>query len=116
MSKKTEQIEAVATLRDRLPAGSEVRCILRSVSRSGMSRRISIVDKDGSISDTLIAKVLGQKIPEFDRQGVKVDGCGMDMGFHLIDTLSYALYGRDCHQGKNWNNETDTTIRWMGWL
>lgn len=28
-----------------------------------------------------------------DKQGLFVRGCGMDMGFHVVHELGYALYG-----------------------
>lgn len=74
--------------------------ILRHVSQSGMSRDISVkvVDEDGDLRDVTyyVALLIGQA-PK-DRNGqrvVRVNGCGMDMGFHLVYELSYALYKDD---------------------
>ena len=74
--------------------------ILRHVSQSGMSRDISVkvVDEDGDLRDVTyyVGLLLGQA-PK-DRNGqrvVRVTGCGMDMGFHLVYQLSYALYKGD---------------------
>jgi hypothetical protein len=70
--------------------------ILRSVSASGMTRHISLKVADGSsIYDItyLTAKVLGDKL--HDRNGfntIKVNGCGMDMGFHIVYSLSSVLF------------------------
>ena len=71
--------------------------ILRSVSASGMTRHISlkVVDSDGDILDItyLAARALGDKLQE--RNGfntLKVNGCGMDMGFHLVYSLSSVLF------------------------
>ena len=71
--------------------------VLRSVSSSGMTRHISlkVVDSDGDILDItyLAAQALGDKL--HDKHGhntIKVSGCGMDMGFHLVYSLSSVLY------------------------
>lgn len=91
----TAEIEALKEeTRQDLPAGSVVYTILRSVSRSGMSRVISVVTVNGGDVrqfDYTLEQMLGYKMaPD---TGVKVAGCGMDMGFHLVYTLSQALYG-----------------------
>jgi hypothetical protein len=74
--------------------------VLRSVSASGMTRHISLKVAHGSnIFDItyLAAQALGDKVHE--RNGwntLKVNGCGMDMGFHLVYSLSSVLYaGQD---------------------
>ncbi len=70
--------------------------ILRSVSRSGMSRVIDclIVNKDGSISNigASVAEILNRKY-DHQKEGIKTGGCGMDMGFELVYSLSQKLYG-----------------------
>lgn len=71
--------------------------VLRHVSSSGMSRDISLktVENGELIDITYIAsKALGEKIKEKNGSRViRVGGCGMDMGFHLVYCLSSALYG-----------------------
>lgn len=82
-------------------ARATVYTVLRSVSASGMTRHISlkVVDSDGDILDItyLAARALGDKLQE--RNGfntLKVNGCGMDMGFHIVYSLSSVLYaGQD---------------------
>ena len=70
--------------------------VLRSVSASGMTRHISLKVAEGSnIYDItyLVANALGEKVS--DRNGyntIKVNGCGMDMGFHLVYSLSSVLF------------------------
>lgn len=70
--------------------------ILRHVSQSGMSRDISLKTmEDGHLIDiTYTASIaLGEKVK--DRHGqrvIRVSGCGMDMGFHLVYSLSATLY------------------------
>lgn len=103
---------ALAQLRGILPEGSTVYTILRSVSRSGMSRRISfkgITLEDGHEApkvpfihhlDGYISTVLEMTLPRYDKpQGLRVDGCGMDMGYHVVHNLSRVLYPNAKHVG-----------------
>ena len=101
--KQTERDEVIASLREMLPHGSTVYTNLRHVSRSGMQRSISvhIVNQDGEISDVSwrVVKALDWSWDD-RRHAVKVSGCGMDMGFHLVHSLSYVLHGRENHGGE----------------
>jgi len=101
MSKKTdrelERQESIDQLRKWLPPGSTVHCVLRHVSRSGMQRRISFLKLEGSeylYLDYHVGRVLGLKRPE--HYGLVVGGWGMDMGFHVVNSLSYAIHGLAC--------------------
>lgn len=76
------------------PEGSTAQTILRHCSRSGMSRSISVVSPDGECLDFFVSKLLGDKIDQ-KNGGIKVGGCGMDMGFNLIYRLSYALHDKN---------------------
>lgn len=87
-------------LRTIFPVGSTARTILRHVSASGMTRWISVVAPTAEeVTDVtyMVARVLGEKI---DRRhdGIKVGGCGMDMGFDLVYRMSRKLYphGFEC--------------------
>ena len=62
-----------------------------------------------------VARLLGWS---FDRRndGVKVNGCGMDMGFHLVYSLSYVLFpqgvgciGAGCLSNDHSNGDRDYT-------
>jgi hypothetical protein len=88
--------EALDMLRTHFPAGSTIYTILRNVSRSGMSRVISVVamTPDGPrFLSYQAAQVLGMSCTNKGEAGVKVGGCGMDMGFHLAYNLSHLLHG-----------------------
>ena len=91
----TERTEAIETLRAHLRPGDTVQTILRHVSRSGMTRSIStiLIGKDGTPWDVsgLVARATGSTFDR-DRGGVKVQGCGMDMGFSLVYDLSRTLW------------------------
>lgn len=98
---KAEREAAVRDLEGRLQPGDTVHTILRHTSRSGMLRIIDPVALAGPGNDVrylgyLTAKALGW--PDDGDQGVKVSGCGMDMGFELVYCLSRALWpeGFEC--------------------
>ena len=96
---KTEKKEAIERLKEVIKPGDTLHLILRSVSRSGMCRRISvkkIVSKDERGTGILhldynINLALGQNPGDTDN-GVRMDGCGMDMGLALVYALSFALF------------------------
>ena len=96
-----ERQAAISELAAHLPPGSTVRTILRHVSRSGMTRSISLVigDDRGDPWDItyLAARALGEKIDQ-THGGIRIGGCGMDMGFALVYNLSTVLYpdGFEC--------------------
>ncbi len=72
--------------------------ILKSVSASGMSRTMKVVTyDDGRVLDitwwvSLVSGV-GTLTEKNGQRVVRVGGCGMDIGFHLIYSLGVALYG-----------------------
>lgn len=109
---KADIEEARATLLRYLSPGSTVFTITRSVSRSGMRRVISPVvfaageDPSRPIHATpshAVAVLTGMAMHDKGGQyGVVVNGCGMDMGFHLVHTLSYALFGRGDALKQEW--------------
>lgn len=96
--KTAEQREAVDTLRSVLSPGQTVHTILRSVSRSGMSRRISavVIDSDGNVRDLTqtISRtgLFGRPLTWEDPEGLKIGGAGMDMGFHLVYSISRMIF------------------------
>lgn len=113
--------EAVKHLRKLLRPGDTVHCVLRHVSASGMSRRIDFYkfDKHGQhFLSGYIGRVLGLSMG--DKAGLRVDGCGMDMGFHVVHNLGYSLWpdgfvcigdkpGRRCPAACHSNGDRDYT-------
>ena len=113
---KAERAESIATLRQSLKPGDTVTCVLRSVSRSGMSRRIDFYkfEPDASIGfdngvRTLwltfhIGRALGYSLKD---DALDVSGCGMDMGFHVVYSLASVLWpdGFECIGDKCPSNE-----------
>lgn len=98
---KQEVAEAIEKLREWFPKGSTVFTILEHVSKSGMSRDIRVVmpcvrdDKqiDFMHPNHSIALALGWSRSKRPHEGIRIGGCGMDMGFHLVYSLSSVLYG-----------------------
>jgi hypothetical protein len=100
--KDCEKMEAIHDLRRLLKPGTTVWTNLRSVSSSGMSRHISVHTishgrwngkPETNLRDIsgMVARALGYK--QGDRDGaLVVGGCGMDMGFHVVYSLSSTLY------------------------
>ena len=103
---KTEIAEAKAQLRKWLKPGDTVHTILDHVSRSGMSRdiRVLLIKCNGSNEPVTlhpnqsVGVALGY--PRASKgDGLRVGGCGMDMGFHIVHSLGYALYGEEAEHG-----------------
>lgn len=94
---KQEQAEALATLRQYIKKGDTLYTISRHVSSSGMTRVIDVVKPERGEMVWLgynIAVVMGLPYDR-KRNGVKVEGGGMDMGFALIYDLGAILFGRN---------------------
>jgi hypothetical protein len=98
---KEEKKESLERLKQLIKKGDVLHTTVRHISKSGMMRYITTrhlqqnnhPDTPISISnyDYHIARVLD--LPEAPNyQGVKVGGCGMDMGFHLVYSLSRSLF------------------------
>jgi hypothetical protein len=94
---KNEARERLAPL---LSPGDVVYTQVKHVSRSGMLRIISVhVIRDNRPQDiTAAAGALAGFTMDRDRWGLRVGGCGMDMGFHVVYSLSRALWpnGHPC--------------------
>lgn len=93
-SKERVQREAIRKLRAILKPGNTVYTILRHVSKSGMSRRISLVtfkNNQPYFLDYWASKALDWRL-HHDKEGIVTTGCGMDMGFHLVYTLSRVIF------------------------
>lgn len=99
-----EAEEARKTLKKVCKPGSTVYTILRHVSQSGMSRRISCFvigkDKKPFMLDWYFEKLDISKRHR-DKEGLVVGGCGMDMGFHLVYCLGRKLYPKGFKLAKN---------------
>jgi hypothetical protein len=125
---KQDRDEAIARLRDLLHPGDTVHTLLRHVSRSGMSRSISVIiaapaDYRNELGDTyepvdisyFVAAATGMSL-DTRHDGVRIGGCGMDMGFALVYGLSHALWpdgfgciGEGCPANDHSNGDRDYT-------
>lgn len=91
---KAEKEVAREILERFFPKGSTVYTVLRSVSRSGMTRIIGVVaiqDGEPYHPNYATAAILDRAV-KFDRDGVVCHGAGMDMGFELAYSIGRALY------------------------
>jgi hypothetical protein len=94
---QADKAEAMATLKKYIQPGDTLFTIVRSVAKSGMSRRIDVIAfMDGyPIYLTWAMATLGiagMKRSQQER-GARIDGCGMDMCYHAVDCLSLAILG-----------------------
>lgn len=93
-AKEREKQAAIEELRRTLKPGDTVHTVLRRVSASGMSRRIDLYKLDNGdmrYLTGLVAKACGYSFPR-QGEGLRVGGCGMDMGFAVVYDLSHALF------------------------
>ena len=101
-AKAADKQEAIGHLRKYLSPGSRVYTALKSVSSSGMSRRIecyipAVINADtGELGIINISHYVARAL---DRNrsdtGILCQGCGMDMGFELVYSLSWELFRSD---------------------
>ena len=98
--KERDQQKACLTLREMIKPGDTVYTKLNHVSKSGMLRVIEcmIFRDNAPVNIThLVSDLLDYKMHN-KHYGLKVGGCGMDMGFSVVYNLSSALYrsGYEC--------------------
>jgi len=94
-AQQSERDEAIARLRETLKPGDTVYCVLRHVSRSGMLRIIDLykMAESGPVWLTMLAHRAGVGSGyDTKREGLKMGGCGMDMGFAAVYELSSILF------------------------
>lgn len=98
--------QAREELRALLPPGTRVYCQLEHRSQSGMTRwiipRVMDTDHNGEPWPRYLAGLVESADIGFKRtrrrDGLEIGGCGMDMGFALVYSISSSLYpdGFDC--------------------
>jgi hypothetical protein len=90
---KLEAIKNIQAWYDIKP-NDKIYTTLTHVSSSGMSRSIKVFimrdNKPENITN-LVAKICDYRIDD-KNGGLKVGGCGMDMGFAVVYDLSYQLF------------------------
>lgn len=94
--KLAERQEAIAELKKFLIKNETVYTVLRSVSRTGMSRVMDLFvmrDNQPHRITWSAAKALGWSYSTRPgSKGLKIGGCGMDMGFHAVYSLAGTLW------------------------
>ena len=113
MTRNPQQEEAAGTLLRWLKPGSSVWTVLRHVSPSGMTRWLDlyVIDSDGEpIRLTYQTCLLTGYRYDTNREALKIQGCGMDMGFQAVYNLGEALWpaGTSEPHGTR-NGEPDST-------
>lgn len=90
----TPNERAKSFLKRELKPGTTVYHAIKHVASSGMSRSISfylVIDKQIKCINWEIANVLDMK-HDAKHGGLRVHGCGMDMGFSIVYNLGRAIY------------------------
>jgi hypothetical protein len=119
MNKKIEDnYGAIQELREVLKTGDIVYTMITHVSNSGMMRTIrTIIIRNNEPLDISykVAKALGWNLNR-KHDGITVNGCGMDMGFHVVYSLSSRLFpeghvciGEKCPSNDHSNGDRDYT-------
>lgn len=115
--------QAAETLRRYFQPGDTAHTQLLHVSRSGMSRRIAVIatETDARTGQTVpvdvsatVAAALGWKL--HNKGGIVAGGCGMDMGFEIVYSMSRAMFpagfeciGERCPSNDHSNGDRDHT-------
>ena len=93
-TKAAERADAIKHLQKSLQRNERIYTVLRHRAASGMTRFIDlyyIKDNQPWRITWQAAKALGWTY-DTKREALKVTGCGMDMGFHAVFTLSSVLF------------------------
>jgi hypothetical protein len=99
MARTKRDPEAAARLLEYLKPGGTVYTVLRHRAASGMSRTIQVVTIENDRDRGPWVAHLGYNVAaalgltyDRDREGVRVSGCGMDMGFWLAYEIGATLW------------------------
>lgn len=107
---KAEQQEAIDFLKSLKLYNGKIKIVIKSVSRSGMSRRMRVYTKKDNDISWEVSRAINWPINDV---GILIQGCGMDMTLALADHLTYALYGRKCRQMKSLKGNGGGMIDWI---
>lgn len=111
-AREQEQESARERLREMMEGDDRpvIGTILRHCSASGMSRDISLYYKDTNIT-YLAGVAMGDNVRSSNGfNAIRVQGCGMDMGFHLVYGLSITLF---CADKYDHNSAYKLKQRWL---
>jgi hypothetical protein len=96
------KIEACNSLREFIAPGGTVYTRLNHRARSGMMRVIDlfvIQDNEPRRITWTVCQALG-KTYNRKHEGLKMSGCGMDMGFYAVYRLGHALWPNGTRNGE----------------
>lgn len=93
--KNAERDKAITSLKEWLKLGTTVYTIVRSVSHSGMSRTLDlyVVLHQDIVRITWSAAKALEWTYDRRKEALRVNGCGMDMGYHTVHCLSRVIFG-----------------------
>lgn len=108
--KDSRRKESLDILHQWLKPGDTVYSVLRHVSTSGMSRRFDFY----VIRDNVPRMITGHMSHVLDcrlssKGGLVVNGCGMDMGFHMVYNLGRTLYPQGFYLSKDQHGRNGDT-------
>ncbi len=90
-----EKLEAIEKLKEFIQPGDTIYTKLNHCSKSGMMRVIDlfvIQDNEPRRITSLACRAIQASYNE-RHEGMRMDGCGMDMGFAAVYDLSHNLFG-----------------------
>lgn len=105
MNKK--QSDAIEHLKSILNPSDTIGIAIKSVSKSGMSRRMRVYTNTFQDISCYVADAIEHSL---NGKGIYIRGCGMDMAFWLAKTLSYYLWGKG---SKDYKGNGGKCINWI---
>jgi hypothetical protein len=99
-----DQAKALEFLRKFLRKGATIYTVLRHVSPSGTSRFIDlyVVKQNEPIRLTWSASVMLEWTYSRQREALRVNGCGTDVGFQAVYTLADIVLGDSNSLSQRW--------------
>lgn len=110
---KAEQLEAREKLRGWIKRDTTIYTVLRHRAASGMTRFIDLY----YIEDNRPLRITWQAAKALDwtydekREALRVGGCGMDIGFHTVYTLSSVLFRGENHRDDATGEDAGYSLR-----
>lgn len=106
---KEAKQEAKKELLDIIKPQDTILIVIKSVSQSGMCRRMRVLTKDFNDITFWVSRACDISMNDV---GLKIDGCGMDMTFWLADYISQVLWSGNDKAKKLFLGNGGTCIRW----
>jgi len=85
--------------------------VIKSVSASGMSRRMKVINQDLYDITDYIADLLDLSAND---KGLLIKGCGMDMTFWLANAIAHRLWSDD-NEAPEWAYANGSAGRCLQW-